>query len=130
MTSTSSITPMGAPDPAAPFIHDTVRWLEKAVIGLNLCPFARRVFEAERIRYVVSEAEDEKALLAELTIELAALGSITMHRASHVEPAADGRWFADLAPSNGPLLGPFSRRSDALMAEAAWLSAHRLNSAT
>ena len=34
---------MGALDPAAPFIHDTVRWLEKAVIGLNLCPFAKGV---------------------------------------------------------------------------------------
>ncbi|MBL8828164.1 MAG: hypothetical protein JNM18_14385 [Planctomycetaceae bacterium] len=62
-------------------------------------------------------------------IELAALGSMTIHRASHVEPDADGRWFADLSPSNGPLLGPFARRSDALTAEAAWLSAHRLNSA-
>ncbi len=64
------------------------------------------------------------------TIELATLGTTTIQRASHVEPDANGRWFADLSPSHGPLLGPFERRSDALQAEAAWLSAHRLNSAS
>jgi len=64
------------------------------------------------------------------TIELATLGSMTIQRASHVEPDANGHWFADLSPSHGPLLGPFERRSDALQAEAAWLSAHRLNSAS
>ncbi len=48
------------------------------------------------------------------TIELAALGTLTIQRASHVEPDTNGRWFADLSPSNGPLLGPFERRSDAL----------------
>ncbi len=62
------------------------------------------------------------------TIELAALGALTIQRASHVEPDANGRWFADLSPSHGPLLGPFERRSDALEAEVVWLSAHRLNS--
>lgn len=56
-------------------IDTTRRWISAVVIGLNLCPFARRVFEAERIRYVVSEAEDEQALLADLTSELAALAS-------------------------------------------------------
>src|SRR5262245_38699844 len=48
----------------------TRRWIAAVVIGLDLCPFARRVFEAERIRYVVSDAQDEGALLAELTREL------------------------------------------------------------
>jgi hypothetical protein len=76
---------------------------------------------------VISPSGQIRCLYDE-TIELATLGTLTIQRASHVEPAADGRWFTDLAPSNGPLLGPFSRRSDALMAEATWLSAHRLNS--
>src|SRR5207245_2683611 len=51
-------------------IVDTRRWIATMVIGLNLCPFARRVFEADTIRYVVSEAADEARLLDELTAEL------------------------------------------------------------
>jgi len=45
------------------------------VIGLNLCPFARRVFEGGKIRYAVSDAEDAGRLLAELTGEVNALTS-------------------------------------------------------
>jgi uncharacterized protein len=51
-------------------IDTTRRWIATMVIGLNLCPFARRVFDAETIRYVVSEATDEEALLNELEREL------------------------------------------------------------
>jgi hypothetical protein len=54
-------------------IDHTRRWISAIVIGLNLCPFARRVFESETIRYVVTAAEDEKALLADLTRELQSL---------------------------------------------------------
>jgi hypothetical protein len=60
-------------------------------------------------------------------IDLSALGSLTIARASHVEPDADGRWWADLLPVNGPTLGPFNARSLALAAERAWLEAHWLN---
>lgn len=56
-------------------------------------------------------------------IDLAALGQLAMSRASHVEPDALGRWYADLSPVGGPRLGPFDRRSAALAAEADWLSA-------
>ena len=45
-------------------------WLEKAIIGLNLCPFAKAVHVREQIRYVVSEAETPEALLADLLAEL------------------------------------------------------------
>ena len=59
-------------------------------------------------------------------IDLAALGAVVIRRASHVEPDPEGRWWADLAPVGGPLLGPFPRRSGALSAEAEWLEAHWL----
>ena len=52
------------------------------------------------------------------------LGQPTVRRASHVEPTEDGRWTADLAPVNGPVLGPFALRSQALEAETLWLRAH------
>ena len=35
--------------------------------------------------------------------------------------APDGAWTADLSPVNGPVLGPYTRRSEALAAEIAWL---------
>lgn len=60
------------------------------------------------------------------TIDLAALGQLTISRGSHVEPDAEGFWYADLAPVNGPRLGPFAQRSEALSAEAAWLDSHWL----
>jgi uncharacterized protein len=61
----------------AVIIDETRRWISSIVIGLNLCPFARRVFDADRIRYVVSAAEDEAGLLNDLTDELTALAAST-----------------------------------------------------
>jgi hypothetical protein len=57
------------------------------------------------------------------TIDLASLGTLSIRRASHVEPDSEGRWHADLSPCQGPSLGPFAKRSDALAAEAQWLEA-------
>lgn len=45
-------------------------WLERAVIGLNLCPFAKAVHVKQQIRYVVSHATDTDTLLDELEREL------------------------------------------------------------
>jgi hypothetical protein len=54
-------------------------------------------------------------------IDLHQLGVLTIARASHVEPTSDGGWLADLSPVNGPTLGPFTLRSQALQAEQEWL---------
>jgi hypothetical protein len=51
----------------------TQAWLERAVIGLNLCPFAKAVHVSNRVRYVVSNATTEDALVEELSRELARL---------------------------------------------------------
>ncbi len=51
-------------------IAATQSWLEKAVIGLNLCPFAKAVHIKQQIRYVVSEATTPEALLEKLMDEL------------------------------------------------------------
>lgn len=59
-------------------------------------------------------------------ISLHVLGSLSIQRASHVEPTDDGQWTADLSPVNGPLLGPFGSRSQALQAELLWLEQHWL----
>ena len=49
----------------------TRRWLERAVIGLNLCPFAKAVHAKGQIRFVLSEATTPETLLEELVAELA-----------------------------------------------------------
>lgn len=51
-------------------IQDTRHWLERAVIGLNLCPFAKAVYVKEQVHYAVSAAQDDDALLADLQVEL------------------------------------------------------------
>ena len=59
-------------------------------------------------------------------IELDVLGRLHIARVSHVEPDANGRWWADLAPVHGPKLGPFRVRSEALEEERTWLETHWL----
>jgi hypothetical protein len=51
-------------------IEATQNWLEKAVIGLNLCPFAKAVHVKRQIRYAVSDAQTEDELLDDLVREL------------------------------------------------------------
>ena len=65
--------PSPSPFPPDAVIADTVRWLERAVIGLNLCPFAKAVHSKGQIHYVVSEATDARDLLQALHQELEAL---------------------------------------------------------
>jgi hypothetical protein len=56
-------------------IAATRRWLERAVVGLNLCPFAMPVLAAARLRYAVSEARTPDALVDDLVVELQALAA-------------------------------------------------------
>ncbi|MFC3531153.1 DUF1415 domain-containing protein [Vogesella facilis] len=51
-------------------IASTRNWLEKAVIGLNLCPFAKAVYVKDQVRIVVSDADTPQALLEHLVTEL------------------------------------------------------------
>ncbi len=54
-------------------IAQTKLWLERAVIGLNLCPFAKSVHIKNQIRYVVSHAQTPEQLAADLVAELEVL---------------------------------------------------------
>jgi len=51
-------------------LSQTRHWLEKAVIGLNLCPFAKAVYVKNQVRLVVSQARHADDLLEELDREL------------------------------------------------------------
>lgn len=60
---------MGGTDDDA-VIAATRRWIERAVIGLNLCPFAKAVYARQQVRIVLSDASTPDALLAQLGEEL------------------------------------------------------------
>lgn len=66
----SSLYPPGE---AAAIQGAVVRWLERAVIGLNLCPFAKSVHVKGQIHYHLSEAADAQGVLDELAQQLQAL---------------------------------------------------------
>jgi hypothetical protein len=63
-------------------------------------------------------------IYADALAALTTCGQCVVKRASHVEPTStdDGViWTADMSPSNGPVLGPFATRQEALDAEVEWL---------
>ncbi|HEY5314384.1 MAG TPA: hypothetical protein VIK18_17760 [Pirellulales bacterium] len=76
---------------------------------------------------VIERAGQARCIYDEL-IDLAALGRLSISRASHVEPDGQGNWFAEII--GGPALGPFNTRSQALEAEQAWLRANWLTPAS
>ena len=73
------------------------------------------ILPSGRIRCVYAEA-----------IDLALFGRVTIRRGSWVEPDPFGQWWTDLGPVNGPVLGPYPHRGQALTAEEQWLAAHWL----
>lgn len=54
-------------------VADTRRWLERAVVGLNLCPFAKGVLAKRQVHFAVSAADDPQGLLDDFGRELQAL---------------------------------------------------------
>jgi hypothetical protein len=60
-------------DSHAAILTATRHWLTRAVIGLNLCPFAKAVHVKNQIRYAISEATDLEGVLMDLETELQAL---------------------------------------------------------
>jgi hypothetical protein len=54
----------------------TRAWVERAIIGLNLCPFAKAVYLKDQVRFVVSEARSAGALLDDLEAELRSLSHV------------------------------------------------------
>ncbi|MCD9085765.1 DUF1415 domain-containing protein [Stenotrophomonas sp. SY1] len=59
--------------PTSDPIAITRNWLEKAVIGLNLCPFAKAVYVKQQVRFVLSDATTPEALVEQLAEELVLL---------------------------------------------------------
>ena len=56
--------------PADLVIAETRAWVRHAVIGLNLCPFARAVEARDRMRYAVSDSTDPATILEQMMAEI------------------------------------------------------------
>jgi uncharacterized protein len=54
-------------------LADTRRWLERAVVGLNLCPFAKSVMVKHQVHFAATQADDAQGVLAAFGQELDAL---------------------------------------------------------
>src|SRR4249920_2947728 len=68
------LTPFDDAATTADVIASTQRWLERAVIGLNLCPFAKAVYVKRQIRFAVTAATSAEELRAELRHQIEVLG--------------------------------------------------------
>ena len=66
----SVVNAAGKSDFEIKVVAETTQWLENVVIGLNLCPFAKPVHTKRLIRFVVSAATTNEALLADLRSEM------------------------------------------------------------
>ena len=88
MTDPHPLSPNEMAEPAATALADSQavvlasmrRWLEQAVIGLNLCPFAKSVYAKNQIHWVVTDASSHAELLDVLRSELLALQAIDAAR--------------------------------------------------
>ena len=63
-------------DPLESAVADTCRWLERAVVGLNLCPFAKAVMVKQQVHIVATPADAAQAVLADFARELDALAAL------------------------------------------------------
>ena len=93
-------TPLPTDDPIAA----TRLWLERIVIGLNLCPFAKAVYVKDQVRIVLSDATTPEALVEELAEELVLL---TDRKFNRMRPsmARTDRKFNRMRPSMARVLG-------------------------
>ncbi|MBK7471956.1 MAG: DUF1415 domain-containing protein [Betaproteobacteria bacterium] len=85
MNATAPQAPDLPPVDTGAVIAATVRWVEKAVIGLDLCPFARGVHTGGRIRYAVTAAATTDELIDVLVEELDLLAAAAADAADAFE---------------------------------------------
>lgn len=76
--------------------------------------------------HIAIDADGTTRFIHNDVLDAKALGAASIRRASHVEPNDDCTWSADMSPVNGPQLGPFATRAEALAAEVAWLESNWL----
>ena len=83
-------------------VKSVIHWFEQAVLGLNLCPFARRPYESNSIEFCLSTASDDEACLTDVYNNLDKLDShpeietLVIILSSHLVNFDDYNQFLDL----------------------------------
>lgn len=106
MTENATHAPADADPEHAGILDATRHWLARAVIGLNLCPFAKSVYVKQQIRYTISAAADLEGVLIDLERELQLLAQtdpaaidttllILPHALADFADFNDATWFAE-----------------------------------
>ncbi|WP_042290427.1 DUF1415 domain-containing protein [Paraburkholderia mimosarum] len=106
MNETAAPSPAARSSDHAAILEATRHWLTRAVIGLNLCPFAKSVHVKNQIRYVISEATELEGVLTDLERELRTLAEadpaeidttllILPHALADFADFNDATWFAE-----------------------------------
>ena len=75
---------------------------------------------------MVVERNGNIRMIYDEAINVRHIGELSVRRVSQVEPVEYGLWIADLSLLNGPILGPFEARSEAIEREIDWLRKHWL----
>ncbi len=84
-------------------VDSVIRWFEQAVLGLNLCPFARRPYQQQAIRFELSGATDDAGCLSDLYLQLKemdqqpAIATLILICPYHLQDFADYNQFLSLA---------------------------------
>lgn len=78
----------------------------------------------EEMRIIV-KGNQARFIYSDHLRNMASMGKAVTRRASHVEPHGNG-WKVDLSPVDGPMLGPFETRTEALAVETHWLKANNI----
>ena len=79
----------------------------------------------QSIDIIISRDGQIRFIYKDDLLGLSGLGETTIQRASHVEPCGGG-WSADMSPVDGPILGPYKTRAEALHHEVEWLMEHNI----
>lgn len=88
-----------------PVVVAVQQWLNDVVVGLNLCPFARKPMRAGQVRFAISDAQDDENLLVDLQRELERLDNTPVAELEttlviipkHLQKFDDFNQFLDLA---------------------------------
>ena len=79
----------------------------------------------DAIDIIISQTGQIRFIYNDDLLDLTRQGKTKIQRASHVEPC-EGGWQADMSPVDGPVLGPYITRAEALHHEVDWLLAHNI----
>lgn len=101
-------------------VKSVIHWFEKAVLGLNLCPFAVRPYESGQIVFELSDASDDESCISDVYLKLLDLDknpeieTLVLICKSHLTKFEDYNQFLAL--------------TDALLDQEGWLGVYQIAS--